>query len=611
MCGLNGIFAYHGAALCVNEDELVATRDHMASRGPDGSGQWISEDRRIGLGHRRLAIIDPTDAGAQPMTSADGSLAVVFNGEIYNHRTLRQQLQAAGHRFRTSSDTEVILHLYADRGPEMVTALRGMYAIAVWDVRRRRLLLTRDPYGIKPLYLADDGWTLRFASQVKALIAGGGVSREREPAGWAGFYLFGSVPEPFTTYQAVRALPAGTTLLVDTGGGRHVITHHRIADVYRRAEQRRHDRMTDDVRAERLREVVADSVRHHLVADVPVGAFLSGGIDSGALVGVMRDCGASDMRTITIAFDELRGSDADEAPLAARIAERYGTAHTTRMVGEAEFGGDFASILAAMDQPSIDGINTWFAAKAAREQGLKVVVSGLGGDELLGGYPSFRDVPRLVRWMRWPGALPGFGRAVRHVAGAIGPARFGMSPKAVGLVELGGNFPGAYLLRRGVFLPWELPAVMSPELAREGLRRLAPLGLMAGMLEHGPRSAAARVATLEATLYMRNQLLRDADWAGMAHSVEIRVPLADVRVLEAAAALRLAEPGVAGKQMLAHAPRQPLPGEVASRPKTGFVTPIAQWQRNVGAWNAYRRVPQLAAEECPWARRWAYGLAAA
>src|SRR5215471_8543860 len=220
MCGIAGIYAYHYAANGVDRLELRRIRDHMAARGPDGFGDWYSDDARVGLGHRRLSILDLSDRSAQPMLSADGRLAVTFNGEIYNYPALRAELEAGGTRFRTTSDTEALLHLYARYGAEMVHRLRGMFAFAIWDEARRGVLLARDPYGIKPLYTANDGWTFRFASQVKALLAGRRVSRDPEPAGAVGFELFGNVPEPFTLYRDIRALPAGHTQWVDTGGPR-------------------------------------------------------------------------------------------------------------------------------------------------------------------------------------------------------------------------------------------------------------------------------------------------------------------------------------------------------------------------------------------------------
>src|SRR5436190_12741080 len=240
MCGVNGLFAYNSAACAPDEHELLATRDAMAKRGPDGAGAWWSGDRRCGLAHRRLSILDLSDRAAQPMLSDDGALAITFNGEIYNFPQLRAELEAKGARFRTTSDTEALLHLYALYGPEMVHRLRGMFALAIWDSARQGLFLARDPYGIKPLYVADDGWTVRFASSVKALLAGGKVSRDPEPAGSVGFFLFGSVPEPFTLYRQIRALPAGCSQWIDRAGPREPKPYVRIAQVL--AEARKHPR---------------------------------------------------------------------------------------------------------------------------------------------------------------------------------------------------------------------------------------------------------------------------------------------------------------------------------------------------------------------------------
>ena len=251
MCGIAGIYAYHYAANPSDRTELLRIRDHMSARGPDGVGEWCSQDERVMLGHRRLSIIDLSDRGAQPMVSADGKLVVTFNGEIYNYRELRRALQMQGYVFRTETDTEVLLHLYAHKGEAMVNDLRGMFAFGLWDVQKNALLLARDPLGIKPLYYADDGWTLRFASQVKALLAGGKVSRDPEPAGWAGFCLFGSVPEPFTTYQEIRALPAGATLWVDRAGTRAVKQYYSVAATYRNAELANAPQPTTAKRSER------------------------------------------------------------------------------------------------------------------------------------------------------------------------------------------------------------------------------------------------------------------------------------------------------------------------------------------------------------------------
>ena len=573
MCGVVSIYSYSDSAPDVDHHELCAIRDHMAARGPDGKGEWRSEKRRVGLAHRRLAIIDPEERASQPMLSAHGKLAIVFNGEIYNFRALRADLEQLGHEFLTESDTEVLLHLFAEKRERMLPELRGMFAFIIWDSERKQLFMARDSYGIKPLYYADDGRTLRAASQVKALLTGGKVAQATDPAGIAGFHLFGSVPEPFTLYRQIRQVPAGHYLFADEHGAGEPQRWFSIAETYTAAKSAA---LQVEGIQQTVREALLDSVRDHLVADVPVGAFLSAGIDSGSLVGLMRDAGASNIQTVTLAFDEFTGTSNDESPLAEQVAQQYDTLHVTRRVGREEFEQDLPKILQAMDQPSIDGINTWFVSKAAAEQGLKVAVSGLGGDELFGGYPSFRDIPRWVYWFRAPGAVPLLGKIARKLLTPLaGP--LGFSPKAAGMLELGGNWVGAYLMRRGLFMPWELPGLLGDELAQEGLRRLKPLNWIAKAIQPCPDSDFARVASLESALYMRNQLLRDADWAGMAHSLEIRVPLVDAQLLAALSTTAVTDTQWS-KQRLASAPSTPVPVEISSRAKTGFTTPVAEWQ---------------------------------
>ncbi|HVL09257.1 MAG TPA: asparagine synthase (glutamine-hydrolyzing), partial [Burkholderiaceae bacterium] len=289
MCGIAGIHAYLDVAPPVDRGELLRINERMAARGPDGSGLWIADDRRIGLGHRRLAIIDLSEGGAQPMHADNGRLSITFNGEIYNYRELRAELQAKGHVFRSESDTEVLLQLYAEYGTAMVARLRGMFAFGLWDAAKRTLVLARDPLGIKPLYWADDGWTVRFASQAKALLAGGAVPRDPDPAGIVGFHLFGSVPEPFTVWRGVHALPAGTTLTVDATGPHEPVRYYDVATAL--AERAVSGSRNAAGARGQLAAALHDSVRHHLVADVPVAVFLSAGLDSGALLGTMADLG--------------------------------------------------------------------------------------------------------------------------------------------------------------------------------------------------------------------------------------------------------------------------------------------------------------------------------
>jgi len=558
------MFAYGSAAPPVDATEIEAITERMRPRGPDAGGTWISSDSRVALGSRRLAIIDLTDEGTQPMTDVDGELRIVFNGEIYNYRELRVRLQRLGARFHSMTDTEVLLQLYRHDGAAMVELLRGMFSFAIWDPRERRMFVARDPYGIKPLYVADDGQTFRAASTVKALLAGGRISREHDPAGVAGFWLMGSVPEPHTIYQSIRAVESGTSFFVSERGVENARRYYSIASTFRRGVQ--------DEAAARLvqpnvllRELITDSLRHHLIADVPVGAFLSSGIDSSALVALATEAAGEPPRTVTLRFEEFAGAPRDEAPLAERFARQIGSDHVTRLVTRDEFLADVPKLFDAMDQPTIDGTNTWFVSKAAAERGLKVAISGLGGDELFGSYPSFAALPRIVRAARLPLAA--------SIAG-----RIGRSPKAKAAARFGATWEGAYLLKRGLFLPDDLPSLMGADAAREGLERLSMLEHIAGTMEPDPGTAFGRVAALEASLYMRNQLLRDTDWASMAHSLEVRTPLVDATLLRQIAPLLMVEKSRC-KQHFAKSPRNPLPAWLSGRQKTGFSVPLAEWAR--------------------------------
>lgn len=567
MCGIAAIFAYGTDAPPVEEAELLRMRECMSARGPDGAGLWTDAQRRVGLAHRRLAIIDLSPLGAQPMHLPERALAIVFNGEIYNYRELRAELEARGHRFVSTSDTEVLLRLYAEHGEAMLPRLRGMFAFVLWDGDKRGLLLARDPFGIKPLYLADDGKTLRAASQVKGLLAGGRVSLAPNAAGHVGFFLWGHVPEPHTLFECIRALPPGTALWRDQNRARWE-TFCSIPNLLCEGLN------TATAAAADWMEGLRDSVRHHLVADVPVGVFLSSGLDSATLTSLVAEQGG-EVRTVTLGFEEFRGTPNDETPLAEQLARALGTQHQTVWVTRHDFEAHADRLFAAMDQPSIDGVNTYFVSLAAARTSLKVALSGLGGDELFGGYPSFRQIPQAVRALGWfnTPTLRQLGRAFR-VVGVPLLKRF-TSPKYAAVLEYGGSYSGAYLLRRGLFMPWELPGVLDPELVRDGWRELQPLARLEETIA-SLRSARARVSALELCWYMRNQLLRDSDWASMAHSVEIRVPYVDVPLLRALArALNNGAPP--GKRDLASVAARPLPLEMLHRPKTGFQIPVRDW----------------------------------
>ncbi len=570
MCGIVGTHAYGPAAPRANASSLAPACDRMRCRGPDAHGHWASEDGCIALAHQRLAIIDLSESAAQPMHDAESRCTIVFNGEIYNYRELRSRLAARGHRFRTASDTEVLLKLYAEAGAGMVRDLRGMFSFAIWDPRRHGLLLARDHFGIKPLYYADDGRSFRFASEVRALLALG-VEAQRDPAGHAGFFLWGHVPEPYTMWRGIRSLPAGSTMWVGYDGAHTPTRYASIPDLLHDAEGSRPlTRRPSAEIGERLRASLLDTVSAHMVSDVEVGVFLSAGLDSTTIATLASEIGGR-IRTVTLGFEQFRGTRHDETVWAEQTARRLGTDHTTVWITRDDFIRERERLFERMDQPTTDGVNTYFVSRAAAAAGLKVVLSGVGGDELFGGYPSFHELPRLVASVRRVPVSPRVATALRAMSAPL--MRRIASPKYASVLEYGNELAGAYLLRRAMFLPWEVAAELEPEIALAGLAELDTVERLRATL-NALGSDRLKVSALESTWYMRNQLLRDTDWTSMSHSVEVRTPLVDWTLWREIAPLLAAEPSIDKRAMAAAAG---LPDELTRRRKTGFSIPVRSW----------------------------------
>jgi asparagine synthase (glutamine-hydrolysing) len=594
MCGIAGLVTSAGESIDERAHIQAVRRmiQRMDARGPDAEGLWTGQG--VVLGHKRLAIIDLDPRSNQPMTFANERYVLVFNGEIYNYRELKTELEAKGELFHTTSDSEVILALYQQMGDKMLPLLRGMFAFAIWDTRSHELFLARDPYGIKPLYYAQTSQGVLFASQVKALLASELVSPEIEPAGVAGFYLWGSVPEPWTTFNGVFSLPAGSWMTVRSSIPPVPVRWDDIGDAWDREQIVLGDR---DLQ-ERVRAAITDSVAAHLVADVPVSVFLSGGIDSGVIAGVLSELGAR-VEGVTIAFDEFAHGEKDEAPAAGEVAKHYGLKHHVRYVTRSEFDNDIPRFMEAMDQPTVDGVNTWFASKAVAECGYKVVLSGVGGDELFYGYGLTREIPRRLNLARGLARFPG-GRALARAA--IETIALGrVHPKVRGLPEFMGSVEGEYFLKRGLFMPFELPWVMGSEAAEEGLRKL---GSVLPVL-NGSRSSGVggQLCMLDSSLYMRNMLLRDSDWTSMAHSLELRTPLVDAALLRSLSSMHAMFKDGRGKRLLAGVPSNPLPPNIAKRRKTGFTVPMTDWLASA-AGSMDLRLRPIPGTDRPWTRRW-------
>lgn len=607
MCGINGLYAYAPQAPAIDREELLRCRDAMRARGPDGAGEWISADGRIGLGHRRLAIIDLSESGAQPMSTPDGRFNVSFNGEIYNYAELREELARSGVRFRGHSDTEVLLYLYQRDGPEMVRHLRGMYAFALWYASAQTLFLARDRYGIKPLYYADDGKTFRFASQVQALLAGGALPRRVSPGGLTGFLMWGSVPEPLSFYQGIRELPAGHSLLIANGQVRGPTPYWRLGAALRESiETARDIPMGEEV--DILKAALRDSVSVHMVADVPVGAFLSAGLDSSTLVGLARETG-HDIEAFTVTAAEFHGQPSDEAPEAALVARHFGVPHRTTIITLEQARESIPAYLTAMDQPTVDGINTWVVTDATRRAGLKVALSGLGGDELLGGYPTFADIPAHQAgaswWMRHAGLAGAYAQGYAWLARLVEA----MQPRESEKWRAARDLRAAYLWRRGMLMPWEIAKMLPREVFLAGLEELSAAGTWEDI--PGDLPPFAQVALMESTRYMRNQLLRDSDWVGMAHSMELRTPMVDHLLTQEVAGLTALGRLGRGKNSLARTLANGLPDVILKRPKTGFTLPIWAWLHTMDDLSGWKRNDWLRTRHArnPYTR-WGYAVLA-
>lgn len=571
MCGIAGMLVHRGGDP-VSEPELVALRDAQRHRGPDDAGCWIDARGRVGLAHRRLSIVDLSPLGRQPMATADGRLRIVYNGEIYNYADLRRQLEAAGHAFVSHSDTEAILHGYREWGRDVLDRLRGMFAFALHDEERRETLLARDPLGIKPLYYAADGRRLVFASEVQAIrtcVADGGP----DPEALAAFLSWGSIAPPRTLYRGIRALPPGSWMRVAEGRVEAPVTYYRAEEQLGRAED-----LEAEEAAALVRDALLDSARHHLVADVPVGSFLSGGVDSSALLGLLAEVHGGPIRTVNLSFDD---PGLDESRLAGEAAGLYGSEHHDVPIRSDEIRDRMGDAMRALDQPSIDGVNIFFVSEAAVKTGLKVAVSGVGGDELFGGYESFERVPRIRGVHARLAGLPGLGGLVPGAARLLGALpRSRRLSKLSRALAFGGDEAGAYFTERGLFSPAEVRRLLAPEVAA-AIGPWDPVAELAARVPPGALPEDERVSALEIRQYLQVQLLRDADAMSMRHSLEVRTPLVDRELLRIAArvppALRRAGPA---KRLLRDAPRPPVPAALWQRRKQGFTLPFEHWLRH-------------------------------
>jgi len=570
MCGIAGYSGTFEASLLARMSALIA------HRGPDGEGQWIEPRAGVGLAHRRLAILDLTSTGAQPMTSDDGSVCVAFNGEIYNHSELREELRAKGFVFRGRSDTEVLLKAYLAWGESCFARFNGMFALAMWDGRTRRTLLVRDPLGIKPLYWAQAPEGVLFASELKALLAHPGVSRRIDPAALQAYVTFLWSPGTMTMLEAVRKLLPGHVLVL-AGGAVERMSRFTDAPM----PPSRYEERAPGAWAEQLRHTLGAAVRRQLNADVEVGAFLSGGVDSSSVVALAvaeRDPKQLRCYTIDLGPRAAREGFSDDLPYARRVADRLGVPLTAIPV-DADVAEHLPDLVWALDEPQADvaPLNVSLIAAAARADGVKVLLSGAGGDDVFGGYRR-HAVAGLERWWSW---LPSPARVALRWAARRAPVGV---PTLRRLRRLSATLACRDDRRIVAAFDWaddDIRAdLLHPDVRREAGDAYAPL-LDALSAYRGADDALSRMLYLETKGFLPDHNLNYTDKMSMLHGVEVRVPLLDLEVVALGAQIpsRLKQRGLTGKYVLKEAMRGIVPDAVLRRPKSGFGAPVREWIR--------------------------------
>ena len=549
MCRIAGIFNPNEKQLKAN---ITAMRDAMQHGGPDDEGLYVHSHLSLALGHRRLSLIDLSANGHQPMHFEECGLTIVFNGEIYNFKELRHTLEHYGYKFITQSDTEVILKAYAHWGVDAFEYLNGMFALAIWDERQQQLILARDHAGIKPLYYYINNGCLYFASEIRAFHYSG-KQFEENPKWKSAFLTFGHLPEPVTTLEKVVPLEKGTALVIDLPSLQTKKYPFFKWKFY-------NDILFEEDALPLMRDTLREAVNRHLISDAPIGLFLSGGIDSSLLTILAAEQQQENLLTLSIVFEE---EDFSEGYYQQLIINKTKAKHQSFLVTKEIFNRYLEDALRAMDQPSIDGINTYFISKYARESGLKAVLSGLGADELFGGYPSFHQQKKMKLVQKIPGR---FLKGLKHIP-----------DHRMGKLSFAGlqHSTGEYLSYRGIFTASAAAKLLNAneKEVEDDLEVMSNYYPMNG-LENGNR-----ISWMETNFYMQNQLLKDSDFMSMWHGLEIRVPFLDKEVMMMASHLSeaLKFNSSLPKYMLVKAFEKELPVEIWKRKKQGFTFPFTGW----------------------------------
>jgi asparagine synthase (glutamine-hydrolysing) len=568
MCGFIASFGVD-----VNQNDFKNALKHLSRRGPDSEGIWV--ENKVFLGSRRLAIFDLNNRSDQPMHSSCSRYIIIFNGSIYNYKVLRKYLIDNNIRLKTHSDTEVILELFALEGPKMLSKLEGMFAFVIWDCKEKKAFAARDPFGIKPMYIGTNLDGIILSSQVKALLSTKLINNDKDINSQFSFWNLGYVMEPRTWFKNIKALKSGYYIYIKDG---KIISEIQWYDLNKNwiIADSKEKKITKREFSKIIKDSIIASVKKHLIADVPIGIFLSSGIDSTIIASIASSNSNKKITAITVSFESFDGSEYDETIKAKKIAQKFGMEHHVFRVTQKDFQNDLPDILEAMDQPSIDGVNVWYASKAAAKLKLKVVFSGVGGDELFFGYNHFNTIPIVFNLFKYLKKIPTLIFFIKIFLKLISNLKKDKRWRTIS--KFSNSIFNLWLLKRTILTPIDIidNKILSNKIDTEFFYHNNFDTLTLSKI----KNHKIQLAKIESTFYMRNQLLRDSDWASMYHGVELRTPLVDTTLLENLTNVMSSYSLYKDKQPLKSAFKTILPKDIDYKKKIGFQTPTKDWIKN-------------------------------
>ena len=573
MCGISGIYNCFEKSIDAKSIlEKIIKLQH--TRGPDDQGIWISKCKKISFGHNRLTIIDLTKNGKQPFVSNDGNLVITFNGEIYNFKEIRKELEDKNIFFKSNTDTEVILEAYKYWGIDFVNRLRGMFAFAIWDLKKRKLILARDPFGIKPLYLSKKNGIYYFASQVNSLLSINNIDAKYSDAGLVSYYLWGNIQEPYTLYKNIKSIKKGSCLIIKEDGSEETYNFANIKSAILNANSLTFKNTKDQSIA--LKEIISETVNFHQVSDTPITTLLSSGIDSNVILSSIGDKFRDKCSALTVDF-KLK-VEKDEVQLAKKSALMNNFNHHIFEISDDEIIPLLKSFFSKMDSPTNDGFNNYLVSYFAKKNNSKVIISGIGGDEFFSGYPSFKIIPKLTKSINYLPNSKFINNFFKKIVYPLLKKNF-LKTKYSNVYEYGRNLSSAFMLIRSIFLPFEIKELISPNIFKNGFEELNSLENLKKDIKDISNDRLS-IMYLEIEYYLCSKLLRDADWVSMAHSVELRTPFVDWFFFKKLLPILKSNINI-NKKSLLDCVKNHVPLELYNRKKTGFEIPHSKYLKKL------------------------------